>query len=153
MRFFLKYILIWILLLVSISAISQGFKKKFIDAEYHYMFEEFSEALPIYLEISNSQPDNANINYRIGICYLHLPDPKENEKALPYLQKAITNINPKYKEGSYLEKGAPKDAFFYLGNVYRNIQASRFLIDLLDKNSSSSDRIENRCSLSLNPPL
>ena len=120
MRFFLKYILIWILLLVSISAISQGFKKKFIDAEYHYMFEEFSEALPIYLEISNSQPDNANINYRIGICYLHLPDPKENEKALPYLQKAITNINPKYKEGSYLEKGAPKDAFFYLGNAYRN---------------------------------
>ena len=120
MRFFLKYILIWILLLVSISATSQGFKKKFIDAEYHYMFEEFSEALPIYLEISNSQPDNANINYRIGICYLHLPDPKENEKALPYLQKAITNINPKYKEGSYLEKGAPKDAFFYLGNVYRN---------------------------------
>lgn len=122
MNFITKYILVWTLLLISISATSQDFKKKFIDAEYHYMFEEYSDALPIYLEISNSQPDNENINYRVGVCYLHVPDPKENEKALPYLLKATTKINPKYKEGSYMEKGAPKDALFYLGNAYRNKQ-------------------------------
>ncbi len=120
MKFFVKHILTLFLLIVSISLYSQDFKKRFIDAEYHFMYEEYSDALPIYLELINSQPDNANLNYRIGICYLHIPEPKESEKALPYLQKAITNINPKYKEGSYLEKGAPKDALFYLGNAYRN---------------------------------
>lgn len=103
------------------NATAQDFKKKFVEAEYYFLYEEFSEALPIYLELIKLEPDNANINYRIGICLLHVPDPNENRKALEYLQKAITNINPKYKEGSYLEKGAPKDALFYLGNAYRNL--------------------------------
>jgi len=104
----------------AISGSAQNFKKRFIDAEYYFLFDEFSDALPIYLGLIKSDPDNANINYRIGICYLHVPGIKENQKALPYLQKAVTNINPKYKEGSYRERGAPKDALFYLGNAYRN---------------------------------
>ncbi len=122
MKLFIKYILIGLLLVITISVKSQDFKKKFVDAEYHFMFEEFSDALPIYLDLISTQSENANLNYRIGICYLHVPDPKQNEKALPYLLKAVTNINPKYKEGSYQEKGAPKDALFYLGNAYRNKQ-------------------------------
>ena len=99
---------------------AQDFKKDFIQAEYHFLWEEFSEALPYYLKLLKMEPDNANINYRAGICYLHIPDPAENEKGLPFLLKAIENINPKYKEGSYQEKGAPKDALFYVGNAYRN---------------------------------
>lgn len=124
------------LLVIFISTVAtngQDFKKKFIDAEYHYMFEEFTDALPIYLELVKQQPDNANINYRIGVCYLHVPDPKENEKALSYLQKSISNISNKYKEGSYLEKGAPKDALFYLGNAYRNIQDFDKAVDYYKK--------------------
>lgn len=124
MRFFsIKIIIISSILslLLNTQFVSaQEFKKKFIEAEYHFMYEEFSDALPYYLELIKMDPSNANINYRTGICYLHLPDPAENKKALPYLLKAINNINPKYKEGSYQEKGAPKDALFYLGNSYRN---------------------------------
>lgn len=115
------FVCIIIFFAISNTASAQDFKKKFVDAEYYFLYEEFSEALPIYLELIAKEPDNANINYRIGICLLHVPDPAENRKALAYLEKAITNINPKYKEGSYLEKGAPKDALFYLGNAYRNL--------------------------------
>ena len=124
MRTFFK---ILILLFITISLLTahyssngQDFKKKFIEAEYFFMWEDFSEALPLYLDLLKIEPDNANVNYRAGICYLHIPDPKENEKGLPYLLKAIENISPKYKEGSYQEKGAPKDALFYVGNAYRN---------------------------------
>ncbi len=106
--------------LITSNIQAQDFKKKFVDAEYYFLWEEFSEALPIYLQLLKMEPDNANLNYRTGICYLHIPDPKENEKALPYLLKAAQNISPKYKEGSYMEKGAPKDVLFYLGNAYRN---------------------------------
>jgi flagellar motor protein MotB len=125
MRFFsfktVFYCSILTLFIFTQKTYAQDFKKKFIDAEYHFLYEEFSDALPIYLELIKMDPENANINYRTGICYLHVPNPNENAKALPYLLKAISNINPKYKEGSYQEKGAPKDALFYLGNAYRNV--------------------------------
>lgn len=118
----LNIILLSVLLaLWNPSATAQTFKKDFVTAEFHFLFEEFSDALPIYLRLLNMEPDNANVNYRTGICYLQLPDTKENTKALPYLLKASQDITLKYKEGSYQEKKAPKEVWFYLGNAYRTV--------------------------------
>jgi len=93
-------------------------REDFYDAEFFLLEEEYKEALYSFQKVYNAGfQENANINYRIGICYLNIPGQKS--QAIPYLEKAAKNISDKYKEGSYTEVFAPEDAFLYLGNAYR----------------------------------
>jgi len=116
-----KVLLSTLLFLFSFQfAFNQDFKKKFVDAEYHFMFEEYDLALPLYLDIYKQNQENANLAYRIGICYIYQNSPEEKRKAISYLEFAVQHITKKYKEGSYLEKNAPPDAWFYLGTAYRD---------------------------------
>ncbi len=111
---------VFIFFYTFLSLYSQDIKKKFVDAEYHFMYEEYDLALPIYLDIFSKDTTNANIAYRIGVCYIYQKSPSEKKKAIKYLEYAVQNISKKYKEGSYLEKKAPPDAWFYLGTAYRD---------------------------------
>ncbi len=93
-------------------------REYFLDAEFFLEQEAYVDALYDYLEVYNRGfEDNANINYRIGVCYLNIPGQKE--KAIPYLIKAVENTTDKYKEGVLRETKAPIDAVLYLGNAYR----------------------------------
>lgn len=114
-----KYFLLIISVLFSIAINAQlesKFKHEIVDAEYHFLNEEYEPALKIYLQLIDEMPDNANLNYRAGVCYLNLPF--ENGRSIPYLKKAITNITDDYKEGSYKETQAPLSSLFYLGYAY-----------------------------------
>jgi len=101
---------------LSAQAILEN-RNNFIEAESWILFEDYSEALEIYLDLLRIYPTNSNLKYRIGQCYVNIPG--EKEKAIPYLEDAVKNINPKYKEGKFKEKGAPYDALYYLANAYR----------------------------------
>jgi outer membrane protein OmpA-like peptidoglycan-associated protein len=93
-------------------------KEYFLDAEFFFAQEEYVDALYDYMELyNNGFRDNANINYRIGICYLNIPGQKD--KAISYLTTAVNNASAKYKAGSFKETRAPVDAWLYLGNAYR----------------------------------
>ncbi|MBK7628494.1 MAG: PD40 domain-containing protein [Bacteroidales bacterium] len=92
-------------------------KEDFYYAESRLLFEDYKEALPPYQRLLKSYPDNSNYKYRIGQCYINTPG--EKEKAISYLEEAVKNINPKYKEGKFKETGAPYDAYYYLANAYR----------------------------------
>jgi tetratricopeptide (TPR) repeat protein len=92
-------------------------KNSFFDAESWILFEAYKDALPIYLELDSQYPDNANFKYRIGQCYLNSPG--EKDKAVPYLEEAVKNIDPDYREGKFSEPGAPYVALYYLANAYR----------------------------------
>jgi hypothetical protein len=92
-------------------------KMKFIDAESWVLYEDYREALSEYLELIRSYPNNYNLKYRIGQCYLNIPG--EKDKAIGYLEDALKHINPKYKEGKLKETGAPFDAYYYMANAYR----------------------------------
>jgi len=112
------------LLTLLLLSISHGFAQKesyykrvFVDAEYYVLYEEYKDALPLYKELYKAGKNTANINYRIGQCYLNIPG--EKEKAIVYLEKATTQINQGYKEGYYTETSAPREAFLLLGNAYR----------------------------------
>jgi len=118
LRFFLNT-LIALLLILTTSLFSQDFKKKFEDAEYYFLFEEYDLALPIYLELFKQDTTNANLSYRIGICYSKSNSLEEKKKAIPYLEYASKHISNKYKEGSYRERNAPPDVLFSLGIAYR----------------------------------
>jgi outer membrane protein OmpA-like peptidoglycan-associated protein len=93
-------------------------KEYFMDAEYFFAQEEYLDALYDYLEVyNNGYSDNANINYRIGICYLNIPGQKD--KSINYLLEALKNVSPKYRESTLKQTYAPIDAHLYLGNAYR----------------------------------
>jgi tetratricopeptide (TPR) repeat protein len=92
-------------------------KNSFYDAESWILFEDYKEALPLYQQLLKLYPTNSNFKYRIGQCYINTPG--EKAKAISYLEDAVNNINPKYKEGKFKETGAPHDALYYLANAYR----------------------------------
>lgn len=86
------------------------------DANSYFYFEDYEEALALYQKIYKFQPDNHNLNYRIGFCYLNIPGSKH--KAIQFLEKAVQNTTTRYNEESITEQRAPIDAIFYLGNAY-----------------------------------
>lgn len=113
-----KYIILLLVLVAFNTSYSQKYiKSKFIDAEYYFLFDEYSKALPIYLGILDKDPSNANINYRIALCYMNMVGQKY--KAIPYLEKAVQDVTENYNEGSYKELHAPFEAYLYLGDAYR----------------------------------
>ena len=90
----------------------------FFDAEYYLMEESYPDALVEYHKLyTRGYKDNANINYRMGICYLNVPG--EKDKSIPYLTNAAQSTTTRYKEGIFSESKAPIDVFLYLGNAYR----------------------------------
>jgi outer membrane protein OmpA-like peptidoglycan-associated protein/tetratricopeptide (TPR) repeat protein len=98
------------------SQYSKEIKRAFLDGEYFLAMEAYKDALEGYMKVYKVNPDNANINYRIGLCYLNIPGKKE--RAIPYLEKAVKNITQSYKEGNIKEEQAPPDAWFFLGDAY-----------------------------------
>jgi outer membrane protein OmpA-like peptidoglycan-associated protein len=114
------YLILLLIFCVRFSIFSQNQAEKatFDDAEYFFMSESYTDALASYLKLAKRTfKDNANINYRIGICYLN--STIEKTKAVPYLEKAVTKTTDKYQEGSIKETSAPYDAYLFLGNAYR----------------------------------
>lgn len=101
---------------IQLSAQSNLFKQTFTDAEYFFLMQDYQEALPLYQKLFRMDSLNANVNFRLGQCYLNISGIKS--KAIPHLEKAIQNINPKYNEGSYKETQAPPLALFHLGEAY-----------------------------------
>lgn len=117
-------------------------KDIFYDAEYFLADEYYIDALQEYQKLyARGYEDNANINYRIGICYLNIPGKKQ--ESIPFLEKAVSDITSRYKEGIFTESQAPYDAYLYLGNAYRidnrlenAVEAYRKYKELLDKDDS-----------------
>ncbi len=93
-----------------------GTKQLFVEAESFFLFEEYKDALPLYQKIVRDQPDNYNVIYKIGICYLN--DIYQKEKAIKYLEQASQNVNPACKPNNFKEKTSPIDAYYYLGKAY-----------------------------------
>jgi len=89
-------------------------KKIFAEAESCNLFGEFELANPLYLLLNN--PDNFNIQYKIGTCYLNIPG--EKDKAIPYLESAVMHSSYDAKINSFKEKRAPLDAYFFLAKAY-----------------------------------
>ncbi len=89
----------------------------FLEAEYFMMREDYNDALAGYLQLYEKMPDNANLAYRIGVCYLNIPGQKN--LSVSYLEAACKNMSAKHKEGALSQTAAPYDALFYLATAYR----------------------------------
>ena len=91
-------------------------QEMFMDAEAWFYFQDYKNSLPLYKKVHEAYPQNDNINYKIGFCYLNIDGQKH--KAIPYLKKAAENITFNYTRESFYERKAPVDVLFYLGNAY-----------------------------------
>ncbi|HEY4785366.1 MAG TPA: OmpA family protein [Bacteroidales bacterium] len=97
---------------------NQKLRELFLDGEYFFLSEDYEEALYSYNTLyKRGYADNANINYRVGLCYLNIPG--EKNRSISYLEKAVQNMTNRYSEGSFKETKCPFDAQFYLGSAYR----------------------------------
>lgn len=92
------------------------FNIKFEAAQALFEDSSYSDALPIYLELYKLDSTNANINYKVGVCYLKARQGRS--KAARYLEKAALEVSANYKEGSSTERKAPLDAYYYLAEAY-----------------------------------
>lgn len=77
---------------------------------------QFSAAMAVWQQVLATEPDNANANFKMGMCYYNSLD--ESPKALPYLKKAAKKITDKYDFFNVAEKNAPYDALYFLGETY-----------------------------------
>jgi hypothetical protein len=89
-------------------------KKIFTKAENYFLYEEYKLANELYLQLET--PDNLNIKYKIGTCYLNIIG--EKEKSIPYLEESVKDASYDAKTDSYKEKRAPLDSYFYLAKAY-----------------------------------
>jgi len=100
-----------------VAALAQSadeMKNIFAQAESYYLYEEFELANQLYILLES--PDNLNIKYKIGTCYLNIPG--EKEKAIPYLIDAVKSTSYDSKPESFKEMRAPLDAYFSLAKAY-----------------------------------
>ena len=101
---------------VASAQTSKEVKEMFAQAEAYYLYGDYENANPLYLSISAFVPDNLNIVYKIGDCYLNIPD--EKSKSIEFLEKAVKNSSYDAKPDLLKEKRAPLDAYFSLGKAY-----------------------------------
>jgi len=114
-RFRLPLAIMLFLISAALTAQSKSeMRKIFAKAESHFLFEEYDLANQLYLLLET--PDNFNLKYKIGTCYLNIAD--EEEKAIPYLETAVRNASYRSRTASLREKKAPLDAWFFLGKAY-----------------------------------
>lgn len=134
-RILLLFCLLSILSAKSFSQKKSVLRNNFYEAEMFVLYEEYKEALPLYIGLLETKPNNFNYKYRIGQCLINMPGRKQ--EAIVYLEEVVKNINLKYKEGKFKETKAPFDAYYYLANAYRiNNQLSKALdtYELFKKN-------------------
>lgn len=95
---------------------TDNFRSLFTQAGFHIEYKNYNLALPLFLKLDSIKPGNANLQYRIGQCYLESANDKA--KAIPYLANAVQNTTPNYNDLAFTEDNAPIYAFLELGKAY-----------------------------------
>ena len=114
--------LVSILIIICTYSLTQAQKKRISiikEANYYFNEDDFEKALKNYLIALEYDSLNANLQYKIGLCYLNLPEIKDNFSAIPYFQKATKNTAKKYHYNSNRERKAPADVWYNLADIYK----------------------------------
>ncbi|HEX2969563.1 MAG TPA: hypothetical protein VHO46_10725 [Bacteroidales bacterium] len=116
-----KSIVILLFTVLNISPVfmqeNKELQEKFLEAEYFRLNGDYEEALNLYLQVYDKLPENANIAHSIGVCYLNIQGRKN--LAITYLEKAVSNMSAKRREGTINQVQASYDALYDLAKAYR----------------------------------
>jgi tetratricopeptide (TPR) repeat protein len=123
MRF--RFTFFWILIFsFPLFANAQPFskwqeKKHFNEARRLILFNNYKDAIPHLEFLLKKDSANANFNYLMGICYLHIALKKD--KSISYLLEAAKSTHTKYTELDFKERNAPYKTYFLLGQAYHSM--------------------------------
>lgn len=89
-------------------------------ADAYLSYGEYSNALPYYLKADSINPGVAEVDYKIGMCYVYSI---HHEQALPYLKKAYdegfrNTKKPKMEKNMFFDAYESQSLFFNLGRAY-----------------------------------
>lgn len=93
-------------------------KREFVEKQSNddVVLNIHQEALHEWKEELKKDPENSNLNYKMGLCYYFSYD--QRSKALPYFKKAINNLTNSYDFTNPKENKAPFATFYFLGDTY-----------------------------------
>ncbi|MGP8215050.1 MAG: hypothetical protein ACLQQ4_05760 [Bacteroidia bacterium] len=113
-----KYLLLFcVLLCAAVCAQNKGsYGNDFSLGNKLLQENKFASALACFMRAYNVDSSSANINYKIGRCYLGIPGKKD--MAVKYLEKAAKDITAQYDAANPQQTSAPQNAYFYLGMAY-----------------------------------
>jgi tetratricopeptide (TPR) repeat protein len=109
---------IFLLLSGSGIAIAQNsdYREKFTQGNFLILEENYVEALKEFQAAYLIDSSSANINYKLGFCYMKSVG--EKAKAAHYLEKACQNVTHNYTDLEPREKKAPENAYYFLAMAY-----------------------------------
>ncbi|MCB0763996.1 MAG: PD40 domain-containing protein, partial [Flavobacteriales bacterium] len=123
------------LALFGLSILSTGLLAQGDHTSFNWKFEEgnklmeeklYNQSAEIWKELLDTDPENANLNYKVGYSLFHSYNQKA--KALPFLEKASQMRSASNGYGSFntagydpfdaKERNAPPEVDYYLGRAY-----------------------------------
>jgi outer membrane protein OmpA-like peptidoglycan-associated protein len=78
--------------------------------------ENYDGALEVFKKLLKKDPMNANLNFKVGYCYLQ--SVLQKELAIDYLEVAINSTSDNYNPDDFNEKNAPTESYLFLGKAY-----------------------------------
>ena len=116
-----KFLLLFFILFSSQFIKAQNakntYREKFIEGNHLMVEKNYPLALVNFKEAYLIDSSSANINYKLGVCYLQSGSQKY--KAVYHLEKAVQNTTHNYSEDNVYETKASEFAYYYLGEAYR----------------------------------
>lgn len=100
----------------------------FSEAEELLANKQFGTALKYYQELLKTDPSNANLNFRTGICYLNSRSQKD--KANSFLNKAVSPTTSYYQNKTRTTSREPVISHEYLGNGNLSCDLEKLRIEL-----------------------
>ncbi|MCD6017508.1 MAG: hypothetical protein K0S53_629 [Bacteroidetes bacterium] len=113
----LFFVLIIISQIVQAQTNKALYREKFTEGNYLMLEQNYVLALKHFKEAYEIDSSSANINYKLGLCYLQ--SPSEKHKAVYHLEKAVQNVTHNYSPEDVTEKKASDFAYYSLGEAYR----------------------------------
>lgn len=115
--FYIGFLLVTLSGILSAQPLSNDeFNQTFYKAEKLLEDGNFQEAILLYRKLLKEQPDNANLNFKMGYCYLNTV--LEKKEAITFLEKAITDMSDDAQAELPTELRAPTDALVFLAQAY-----------------------------------
>lgn len=115
-----------------------SFKEKFEAANIFTLeTNQYHIAIPIWENLLKEEPDNFNLNFKLGYCLLKTKT--RSKESYSYLTKASNGINKNYSPIDFDEKTAPKETTFYLAQAYH-------LNHEFDKSTETFNALKNKLS-------
>lgn len=141
----LRHFKLFALLLFSIFSLNsfsinkKNIKTLFNDAEWYFMEGDYANARELYAKLVETNQNNSNYNYKLGVAILFDNNINNDSLAERYLAVAVKHTSVNYKN-SYKETAAPIDAFVFYGDILRYnykfdeaIKSYEKYLSLLDK--------------------